>query len=153
MLFVDNKGTTDPRVNLAFEEYLLRYVQEPEPLLLFYINEPSVIIGRNQNTIEEVDTDYVNASGIHIVRRLSGGGAVYHDPGNLNFSFVTQGKDDLHDPRRQVVDFDPVEARLFHHSLQRRPDVHSLDGNGEIRDVFEERDACARRRACRGCRN
>ena len=62
MLFVDNKGTTDPRVNLAFEEYLLRYVQEPEPLLLFYINEPSVIIGRNQNTIEEVDTDYVNSS-------------------------------------------------------------------------------------------
>ncbi len=96
MLFVDNKGITDPRLNLAFEEYLLRHVEETEPLLLFYINEPSVIIGRNQNTIEEIDPDYVNAHGIHVVRRLSGGGAVYHDLGNLNFSFVTPGKDDLH---------------------------------------------------------
>lgn len=96
MLFVDNNGTTDPRLNLAFEEYLLRHVIRPEPLLLFYINEPSVIIGRNQNTIEEIDPDYVKAHNIHVVRRLSGGGAVYHDLGNLNFSFVTNGKDDLH---------------------------------------------------------
>ena len=96
MLFVDNNGITDPRRNLAFEEYLLRHVDRPEPLLLFYVNEPSVIIGRNQNTIEEIDPDYVNAHNIHVVRRLSGGGAVYHDLGNLNFSFVTNGKDDLH---------------------------------------------------------
>ena len=90
MLFVDNKGITDPRVNLAFEEYLLRHVDETEPLLLFYINEPSVIIGRNQNTLEEINVDYVDAHGIHVVRRLSGGGAVYHDLGNLNFSFITR---------------------------------------------------------------
>lgn len=96
MLFVDNKEVTDPRLNLAFEEYLLRYVELEEPLLLFYINEPSVIIGRNQNTIEEIDPDYVAAHKIHVVRRLSGGGAVYHDLGNLNFSFVTNGKEDLH---------------------------------------------------------
>lgn len=96
MLFVDNNAITDPRLNLAFEEYLLRYVEEEEALLLFYINEPSVIIGRNQNTIEEIDPDYIAAHGIHVVRRLSGGGAVYHDLGNLNFSFVTNGKDDLH---------------------------------------------------------
>lgn len=96
MLFVDNNGITNPRLNLALEEYLLRHVDEEQPILLFYVNEPSVIIGRNQNTIEEIDPDYVNAQGIHIVRRLSGGGAVYHDLGNLNFSFITQGKDDLH---------------------------------------------------------
>jgi lipoate---protein ligase len=96
MLFVDNNGVTDPRLNLAFEEYLLRHVQHEEALLLFYVNEPSVIIGRNQNTIEEIDPDYVSANGIHVVRRLSGGGAVYHDLGNLNFSFITNGKDDLH---------------------------------------------------------
>ena len=127
MLFVDNKGITDPRVNLAFEEYLLRHVPESEPLLLFYINEPSVIIGRNQNTIEEVDTDYVNSSGIHIVRRLSGGGAVYHDPGNLNFSFVTQGKDDLHNFAKFI---EPVVACL-----------RSLGVTAEIRgrsDIFVE---------------
>lgn len=96
MRFVDNNGVTDPRLNLAFEEYLLRHVHHEEPLFLFYINEPSVIIGRNQNTVEEIDPDYIAANRIHVVRRLSGGGAVYHDLGNLNFSFITNGKDDLH---------------------------------------------------------
>ena len=56
--------------------------------MLFYINEPSIIIGRNQNTIEEINREYVEEHGIHVVRRLSGGGAVYHDFGNLNFSFI-----------------------------------------------------------------
>ena len=96
MLFVDNQNITDPCHNLALEEFLLRHVQIDEPLLLFYINEPSVIIGRNQNTLEEVDPEYVKENGIHLVRRLSGGGAVYHDLGNLNFSFITQGQHDLH---------------------------------------------------------
>ncbi|MGQ0516971.1 lipoate--protein ligase family protein, partial [Bacillus sp. D-CC] len=63
-----------------------------ETYLLFYINEPSIIIGKNQNTVEEINADYVKEKGIHVVRRLSGGGAVYHDLGNLNFSFIT--KDD-----------------------------------------------------------
>lgn len=96
MLFVDNNGVTDPRVNLAIEEYVLRHVSTEEPILLFYINEPSVIIGRNQNTLEEIDTDFVRANNIHVVRRLSGGGAVYHDLGNLNFSFMSNGRDHLH---------------------------------------------------------
>lgn len=93
MYFVDNKGITDPRINLAIEEYLLKTMDvEQNPFLLFYINEPSIIIGKNQNTAEEINTDYVDSNGIHVVRRLSGGGAVYHDHGNLNFSFIT--KDD-----------------------------------------------------------
>ncbi|MFQ5398933.1 MAG: lipoate--protein ligase [Anaerolineae bacterium] len=102
MLFVNNENITGPRVNLAIEEHLLRNVDIAEPILLFYINEPSVIIGRNQNTIEEIDPSYVEAHEIHVVRRLSGGGAVYHDLGNLNFSFVTQGKDDLHNFARFI---------------------------------------------------
>lgn len=96
MLFVDNQNITDPHLNLAFEEYLLRHVSVDEPLLLFYINEPAVIVGRNQNTIAEIDPAFVKQHGIHVVRRLSGGGAVYHDLGNLNFSFVTNGRDALH---------------------------------------------------------
>jgi lipoate---protein ligase len=92
MLFIDNKGITDPRINLAIEEYALKNLDINETYLLFYINEPSIIIGKNQNTIEEINTEYVNKNGIHVVRRLSGGGAVYHDLGNLNFSFIT--KDD-----------------------------------------------------------
>ena len=92
MLFIDNKGITDPHINLAIEEYALKNLDINETYLLFYINEPSIIIGKNQNTIEEINTDYVETNGIHVVRRLSGGGAVYHDLGNLNFSFIT--KDD-----------------------------------------------------------
>jgi len=109
MQYVDNNDITDPRLNLAFEEYLLRQVSSEKPLLLFYINEPSVIIGRNQNTLEEIDPDYVAAHGIHVVRRLSGGGAVYHDLGNLNFSIVTNGKEHLHDFARFT---EPVAAVL-----------------------------------------
>ncbi|ANU25952.1 lipoate--protein ligase [Planococcus versutus] len=90
MYFVDNKGITDPQINLAIEEYLLKTMDvEKDPFLLFYINEPSIIIGKNQNTAEEINTEYVDSNGIHVVRRLSGGGAVYHDLGNLNYSFIT----------------------------------------------------------------
>ncbi|WP_019414504.1 lipoate--protein ligase [Paenisporosarcina sp. TG20] len=93
MHFIDNKGITDPRINLAIEEYALQTMDvDKDSFFLFYINEPSIIIGKNQNTIEEIDTDFVDINGIHVVRRLSGGGAVYHDLGNLNFSFLT--KDD-----------------------------------------------------------
>lgn len=92
MLFIDNQGNTDPALNLALEEYALRHLPMEQTYLLFYINEPSIIIGKNQNTIEEINADYVEQNNIHVVRRLSGGGAVYHDLGNLNFSFLT--KDD-----------------------------------------------------------
>lgn len=92
MLFIDNQKNYDPRINLAIEEYALKHLNINETYLLFYINEPSIIIGKNQNTIEEINTKYVEDQHIHVVRRLSGGGAVYHDKGNLNFSFIT--KDD-----------------------------------------------------------
>ncbi len=105
MVYVDNQNITDPRLNLALEEFLLRHAQLAEPLLLLYVNEPAVIVGRNQNTAEEIDPDYVGAQGIRVVRRLSGGGAVYHDLGNLNFSFITPDKKHLHDFRQFI---DPV---------------------------------------------
>ncbi|MDF2726267.1 MAG: lipoate--protein ligase, partial [Paenibacillus sp.] len=89
MKFIDNRGMTDPALNLALEEIALKTFPADEDYLLFYINEPSIIIGKNQNTVEEVNAGYVKEHGIHVVRRLSGGGAVYHDLGNLNFSFIT----------------------------------------------------------------
>ena len=88
MIFVDNENITDPRINLAIEEHLLRNVFAGEDLLLFYVNAPSIIIGRNQNTLAEINPRYVDAHGIIVVRRLSGGGAVYHDAGNLNVSVI-----------------------------------------------------------------
>lgn len=89
MIFIENEGNTNPRLNLALEEYALRNFSAENDYLLFYINEPSIIIGRNQNTLEEINHEYVEKNKIHVVRRVSGGGAVYHDHGNLNFSFIT----------------------------------------------------------------
>ena len=98
MYYVKNerngKEIYDPRINLAIEYYLLNEVQLDEPILLFYINEPSIIIGRNQNAYEEVNRDYVDEERIHVVRRFSGGGAVYHDYGNLSFCFITKDEGD-----------------------------------------------------------
>lgn len=89
MKFISNNNITDPTLNLAMEEYVLKNMPKDDSYFLFYINRPSIIIGKNQNTIEEVNQLYIDEQGIDVVRRISGGGAVYHDTGNLNFSFVT----------------------------------------------------------------
>lgn len=119
MIFIDNNHIHDPRVNLAFEEYAIRHLVLEDEILLFYINEPSIIIGRNQNTIEEINVDFVEKHGIKVVRRLSGGGAVYHDLGNLNFSFIAPNSvDNFHNfkkftqPVIDVLHSMGVEAEL-----------------------------------------
>ncbi len=88
--YIDNDDCLDPYTNLAMEEYVLRHMNPGRDYLMFYRNDPSVVIGRNQNIFEEINVSYVRENDIHVVRRLSGGGAVYHDHGNLNFSFVTR---------------------------------------------------------------
>ena len=74
--------------NLAMEQYLMNNREFDEPLLLFYYETPCIIVGRNQNTLEEINAKYVDEHQIRVTRRLSGGGAVYQDLGNLVFSFV-----------------------------------------------------------------
>lgn len=85
-------GSTDPCYNLAFEEYVLRNRKEGSCLILWQ-NANAVIIGINQNTEEEINRDFVEKHGIKVVRRMTGGGAVYHDLGNLNYSFITDAGD------------------------------------------------------------
>ena len=86
MLLLDNREVIDPYYNLAMEEYLLKHFREE--FFVLWQNDKSVIVGRNQNTLAEIDMDYVRSRGITVARRMSGGGAVFHDLGNLNYTFI-----------------------------------------------------------------
>lgn len=93
MKYIENHST-DPHYNLAFEEYVFKNLPlEDGGYVLLWRNEPSIIIGKNQNTVEEINMDFVKENNIHVVRRVTGGGAVYHDLENLNFSFITKADD------------------------------------------------------------
>lgn len=87
MIIIDSPSN-NAYFNIALEEYLL-YKYPTETLFLLYINAPSIIVGKFQNTLAEINLDYVTEQNIKVVRRMSGGGTVYHDLGNLNFSFHT----------------------------------------------------------------
>lgn len=93
-------GSIDPHYNLAIEEMLMGSTTEGEIIFRLWQNSDSVIIGKNQNPYFECDTDLMRRKGVHLVRRLSGGGAVFHDLGNLNFSFYCRAKN--YDYNRQV---------------------------------------------------
>ncbi|HKM39083.1 MAG TPA: lipoate--protein ligase [bacterium] len=95
MLYVPNDNH-DCFYNMAMEEYIFFNMNPTETYILLWQNDPTIVVGRFQNTVEEVNRDYIMDQGIKVVRRLSGGGAVYHDRGNLNFTFIeprTPGKD------------------------------------------------------------
>ncbi len=80
--------STDPAFNLALEEYVFENLSIDYNYFVLWQNAPTVVIGRHQNTFSEVDEAFVRQNNIRVVRRLSGGGAVYHDLGNLNFTFI-----------------------------------------------------------------
>lgn len=88
-MLIIKRRNTDPYFNLATEEYVLKYFEEDTFML--WRNAPSVIVGKHQNTLSEINIDYVKQNNIPVVRRLSGGGAVFHDLGNLNFTFIQTG--------------------------------------------------------------
>ena len=92
-----NDHHTDPYFNLAAEEYVLK--QFSNDCFMLWRNAPSVIVGRHQNSLSEINLDYVKQNDIKVVRRLSGGGAVFHDMGNINFTFIENAKND------KLVDF------------------------------------------------
>ena len=79
--------TTNPYYNLAVEEYLFRHADDD--VFMLWQNAPSVIAGKNQNIYAEVDLDYAKENGINVCRRITGGGAVYHDLGNINYTFIS----------------------------------------------------------------
>lgn len=82
--------SNNPYFNLAAEEYLLH--ERKEDFLILSVNDPSVIIGKHQVAHREVNTRFTDPAGIPVIRRISGGGTVYHDRGNLNFAFIRQSE-------------------------------------------------------------
>ncbi len=98
-MLIIKRHQTDPYFNLATEEYVLRNFQDD--IFMLWRNGPSIIVGKHQNTLAEINVDFVKRNNIPVVRRLSGGGAVFHDLGNLNFTFIQSGdKEGLIDFRK-----------------------------------------------------
>ena len=87
MRYIINKST-DPYFNLALDEYAMKHIDVEEDFFFLWQNKPSVIVGNNQNTVEEVNQAFIDKNNVKVARRVSGGGAVYHDFGNLNFTFI-----------------------------------------------------------------
>ena len=90
MYFIES-NSKNAFFNIAMEEYFVK--QKNEDYIISYINNPSVIIGKHQNAYSEVNIKFVNALKIPVLRRISGGGSVYHDSGNLNFCFIQNNFD------------------------------------------------------------
>ncbi len=93
MKYIHNPSL-DTRYNLALYEYILRYWKQGSYLIIFE-NKNSIIVGRHQNTFAEVNQNFVDAHDVAVVRRIAGGGAVYHDEGNINVVFITDKRDKL----------------------------------------------------------
>jgi len=123
MLCIINENK-DPFFNIASEEYIFRNFSED--CFMLWRSEPSVIIGKHQNTLAEINWDFIKKHDIKVVRRMSGGGAVYHDTGNLNFTFIKHGR------KGKLMDFkkftDPVIKALAKMSV-----IAKFEGKNDLR--------------------
>ena len=90
-MFYLETGSTDPSYNLAFEQVILEN-RMADSYVILWKNDNTVVVGQNQNAAEEINREFVIQHGIRVVRRMTGGGAVYHDLGNINYSFITDCK-------------------------------------------------------------
>lgn len=135
MLYIYNKST-DPYYNMACEEYIFTHLKED--IFMLWQNHNAIIIGKNQNTLSEIDYNFAKEHNISVVRRLSGGGAVYHDLGNINFTFITEYNKDFFSEfdifTKPVID--TLDSLGIKAELQGRNDIsikgQKFSGNSQV---------------------
>lgn len=96
MIYIVNKST-DPAYNIALEEFCFKELKQFDKIFILWINEPAIIVGKHQNTQAEINNRFVQENGIHVVRRITGGGAVYHDLNNLNYTIISNEEEGEND--------------------------------------------------------
>ena len=140
MLIIDNTST-NPYFNIALEEYLLK--ESKEDIFMLYVDDPSIIVGKHQNTLAEINYKQIQENKIAVVRRISGGGTVYHDKGNLNFTFIANGKEGhmvdfkrYTEPIIQVLRSIGIDVKLEGKNDLR---VNNLKISGNAEHVFRNR--------------
>jgi lipoate-protein ligase A len=134
-------SNTNPYFNLASEEYLLRCLKKE--VFFLYRNVPSIVVGKHQNTLAEINLPFVQERNIPVARRISGGGTVFHDLGNLNFAFFTNGKEgDLVNYRKATLPVIEAMGKMgLQVSLGKRNEllIKGLKISGTASHVFKQR--------------
>jgi lipoate-protein ligase A len=123
MMLIIERHNTDPYFNLATEEYVLKNFDED--VFMLWRNAPSIIVGKHQNTLAEINVEFVKQHNIPVVRRLSGGGAVFHDLGNLNFTFIRTGRSE------NLIDFRKYTGPILE-VLQKMGIVAKFEGRNDL---------------------
>lgn len=141
MLCIVN-NSTDPYFNLAAEEYLLRNFKEN--CFMLWRNKPSIIVGKHQNALAEINYEYIKENNIDVIRRLSGGGTVFHDLGNLNFTFIqnVNANENLVDFKRYIKPIVTVLHQLGINAKHEGRNDIMIDGkkvSGNAEHVFKQR--------------
>ncbi|NOQ27862.1 MAG: lipoate--protein ligase [Bacteroidales bacterium] len=141
MLCIQN-NSTDPYFNLAAEEYLLRNFKEN--CFMLWRNKPSIIVGKHQNALAEINYEYVKENNINVIRRLSGGGTVFHDLGNLNFTFIqnVNANENLVDFKKYIKPIVAVLNQLGINAKHEGRNDIMIDGkkvSGNAEHVFKRR--------------
>ncbi|MCD8574270.1 MAG: lipoate--protein ligase [Erysipelotrichaceae bacterium] len=120
--FFVTSSQTNPFINLAYEDYMLHHLKEDECLFYLWQNHHTVVIGKNQNAYKECKVEELEASGGYLARRSSGGGAVYHDHGNLNFTFIApKGFYSLENNLKVIIE--ALQSFGIHASFSGRNDI------------------------------